>query len=352
MSAHSVFVLDMEGKPLTPTIPARARKLLRGGVAKKVWSKFGTFGIQMLVETRREIPKTVIGVDTGSKFEGYAVICGQENSLSVKLDLPDKKNIVRKLDERHRLRRTRRKRKCRRRPARFDNRSREGFIAPSQAVIIGSRLKVLKALFRIYSIQSVGLEDVRFNHAKYRWGKHFSTAEIGKQRLRDFFKERDAEVFEYQGWETKALREKYEYRKTSNKSEDCFEAHCSDALALACQVGLGDRVTPGQFLVVDDTYQSVRRKLHYTQPAAGGLRKNYSRGTVRGLRKGLLIGTPRGKSGYLCGELRDAYRYYDATGKRQQTKQLAWVSSQFIIRNGGEHRCHRSKSLNVRRRVL
>ena len=43
---HSVFVLDINGKPLIPTTPSKARKLLENGVAKKYWSKFGTFGIQ------------------------------------------------------------------------------------------------------------------------------------------------------------------------------------------------------------------------------------------------------------------------------------------------------------------
>jgi hypothetical protein len=213
MSAHAIFVLDIEGKSLTPTTPAKARKLLRGGVAKKVWSKFGTFGIQMLVETRREAPETALGVDTGSKFEGYAVVCGQENNLSVKLDLPNKKKIVRKLDERRKLRRARRSRKCRCRPAKFNNRKRRSFLAPSQAVVVGSRLKVLNELFRIYPIRAVAFEDVRFNHAKHRWGQHFSTAEIGKQRLRDFFQRQGAKIFEYSGWETHALRKKYGYQK-------------------------------------------------------------------------------------------------------------------------------------------
>jgi hypothetical protein len=48
---HSVFVLSVEGKPLTPTTPARARKLLRGGVARRVWSN-STFGVQLSVETQ------------------------------------------------------------------------------------------------------------------------------------------------------------------------------------------------------------------------------------------------------------------------------------------------------------
>src|SRR5215469_10872399 len=233
---HSVFVLSRDEKPLTPTTPARARKLLCAGVARKRWSKFGTFGIQLLTETRTCTPDTALGVDNGSKFEGYSVVVGDENPLNIKLDLPDKKGLVRKLEERRRLRRARRHRNCRRRPKRFDNRRRENWLAPSQAVLVGSRLKVIRESFRIYPIQRVGFEDVRFNHAKKRWGANFSTVEIGKARLREFFMNQGATVFEYRGHETQELRKKYGYRKTQVKSADKFTAHCSDSLALSVEV--------------------------------------------------------------------------------------------------------------------
>jgi hypothetical protein len=70
---HSVFVLDINGKPLIPTTPSKARKLLENGVAKKYWSKFGTFGIQMLVDTRKETQECVLGVDHGTNL-GYSVV--------------------------------------------------------------------------------------------------------------------------------------------------------------------------------------------------------------------------------------------------------------------------------------
>ncbi|MGD0041976.1 MAG: RRXRR domain-containing protein, partial [Isosphaeraceae bacterium] len=60
LRTHTVFVLSLDENPLTPTTPAKARKLIRGGVAKQVWSKFGTFGIQMLVSTRRETPRVAL----------------------------------------------------------------------------------------------------------------------------------------------------------------------------------------------------------------------------------------------------------------------------------------------------
>ena len=337
---HTVFVLGIDGKPLTPTTPAKARKLLTVGVAKRVWSKFGTFGIQMREETRQETPLTTLGYDPGSKFEGYAVVCDEENIVSVKLDLPVKDNIVKKLEKRHTLRRSRRYRKCRRRPARFHNRVRAGFIAPSQRVIVQSRLKVLRAFFAIYPINRVGLEDVRFNHAKQRWGRHFSTAEIGKRRLLEFLQGYGAQISLFQGFETQALREGYGYHKTAKKAANTFTAHCTDALALACSVGPGQPVEPGMFLIVDDTYRPVRRKLQDEEPAKGGRREKYSRGTVFGIQKGRLIGTRNGKKGQLCGEYKGGFRYYDQYGKRQNSTKLSWISTQFVIRKGEEQHSH------------
>jgi hypothetical protein len=333
-NAHSVFVLSKDRKALTPTTPTKARKLLKAGVAVKCWSKFGTFGIQMLVATRTEIPETVIGNDWGSKFDGYSVIVGKENVLNTMLLLPDKKRIVRKLEERRMLRRNRRYHNCRRRPARFDNRLRRNWLAPSQAALVGSRLKVILELCQIYPINLAAIEDVRFNHAKYRCGQHFATVEIGKTRLRKFFEDRNIAVRMYEGWQTEEFRKIYGYRKTRIKSAEKFTAHCSDSLALAVNTTIGQHIEPGPFLVVDDTYRCVRRRLHDTQPAKKGIRSAYSKGTVFGLRKGLLIGLAHGKVGQLCGEYKDKYRYYDSKGNRGLTKKLFWVSSNFLIRKG------------------
>ncbi len=337
MSAkHTVFVLNNEGRPLTPTTPARARKLLKAGVATPVWSKFNTFGIQMVVDTREAIEPAALGIDNGTKFEGYSVVVGTENLLNIKLDLPDKKKVVRKLKERRILRRTRRFR-LRRRPKRFNNRSGQGFIAPSQLVLVQSRLKIIRELFRLYPIRDVGLEDVRFNHANHRWGQNFSTVEIGKQTIRDTINGLGASLFEYRGFETKALREKYEYRKTKVKNADKFTAHCADSLALAVEVLVGKRVEPGPFLVVNDTYRPVRRRLHDTQPAKGGVRATYSTGTVFGLRKGLLIGLKSGEAAQLCGENKDSYRFYRQDGRRGSARQICWISSQFITKGVKPH---------------
>ncbi len=62
-------------------------------------------------------------------------------------------------------------------------------------------------------------------------GKNFSTIEIGKNKIKEFIKSSGVELFEYKGWETKELREKYGYKKVSEKAKDCFEAHNCDSLS-------------------------------------------------------------------------------------------------------------------------
>ena len=106
---HNVFVLSCEGKPLTPTTNARARKLMRDNKAKPVWNKFNQFGIQMLVDTGKITPKTAFGIDFGTKFEGYSIVTGKENNLNVMWKLLDKKKLVKKLEGRRILRRSKRK---------------------------------------------------------------------------------------------------------------------------------------------------------------------------------------------------------------------------------------------------
>lgn len=329
--AHPVFVLDSTDRPLTPTTYAHAQKLIRHKKATRIWSKFGFWGVKLHIEVKIPITeKTCVSHDAGTKFEGYSVVSGNENPLNVKLDLPCKKKVVRKLEERTTLRRAKRHRKCRRRPARFDNRKREGFIAPSQNVIVQSRIKVLEELCRIYPVGLAAIEDVKFNHAARRWGANFSTVEIGKSLIRKFFSDRGINLIEFEGWETKELRERYSYRKTKDKAANRFESHCSDSLSLAVDVTTGEYITPGRFIVVDDTYRPVRRRLHDTQPAKGGVREKYSRGTVFGVRKGKIVGVGN-QVGMLCGEYKGKYRYYDKRGKRQSTGKLHWISNQFRI---------------------
>ena len=323
---HNVFVLGVDGKPLTPTTNAKARKLMEGKQAKPVWNKFSQFGIQMLVETGKETPKTALGVDFGTKFEGYAVVVSKENNLSVMWKLPDKKKIVKKLTERKILRRARRQRNCRRREARFDNREKKNFIAPSQLVMVQSRMKSLQEFFKCYPIDTIALEDVKFNHSKKRYGKNFSTIEIGKKKITDWIKQR-AYLQLFTGMDTQACRERYGYTKSSSKSAEVFNSHCSDALAISVDISALEHIQEGKLIIVDDTYRYVRRQLHDTQFAKGGIRKKYSAGNFRGIRKGTMC-----NFGQVCGGIKEKIiRTYNWDNKRlsKNYNTINWLSHHF-----------------------
>lgn len=323
---HNVFVLGVDGKPLTPTTNSKARKLMEGKQAKPVWNKFGQFGLQMLVETGRKTPKTALGVDFGTKFEGYAVAVGKENNLSVMWKLPDKKKLVNKLEERRILRRARRFRNCRRREVRFDNRARKWFIAPSQLQVVNSRMKSLQEFFKCYPLDAIALEDVKFNHRDKRWGRNFSTVEIGKKKIYDWIRQR-VSLQMFSGMDTQAFRKEYGYKKSRTKNTEIFNSHCSDALALATDIYAKEYIQAGNFLVVDDTYRPVRRRLHDTQFAKGGVRDKYSTGNFRGIRKETIC-----NFGQVCGGIKEKIiRTYDWNNERlsKNYDKIDWLSHNF-----------------------
>ncbi len=326
-----VFVLGVEGKPLTPCKQSKARKLLKGKQAKPVWNKFGQFGIQMLVQTNTKTPETILGVDHGTKFEGYSIVSEKENNVNVMWLLPDKKVLVRKLKERSRLRRARRFRNCRRREARFNNRNRDGFVAPSQLMIVNSRLKCIKEFFKCYPINKVAIEDVKFNHRDNKWGKNFSTIEIGKTKIKEFITDKigRSNFISFEGTETFDLRNKKGFKKSSNKSLETFNSHCVDSFVIASE--LVECNNPNKkIIVIDDTYRPVRRKLHDSQFRKGGKRDKYSTGNFKGIRKGSIC-----EFGQVVGGTKNYAYIRNSKNVRigKSLKKIDWFSKSFKIKN-------------------
>ena len=327
-----VFVLGKDGKPLTPCKKSKARKLMEGKQAKPVWNKFGEFGIQLLVDTRKEIPKTVLGCDFGTKFEGYSVLSGTENLLNVMLKLPEKNKLVNKLKKRRILRRGRRFRNCRRRETRFDNRRKNNFIAPSQQQIINSRIKCILELFKCYSFDIVALEDIKFNHRDKHYGKNFSTMEIGKKKLYDYIRTKvgTENLILFSGYDTKEFREKKNLKKSKNKSAKKFSSHCVDSFVIANELL---SAKPNKNLIyVDDNYRCIRRRLHDSQFAEGGIRANFSVGNFKGIRKGTIC-----EFGQIVGGTKEQiwYQDFEMRGKRKiyqkgkMLKKVSWLSHKY-----------------------
>jgi len=325
-----VFVLGVNGKPLTPCKQSKARKLLKGKQAKPIWNKFGQFGIQMIIETNNQTPETILGIDNGTKFEGYSIVSEKENNTNVMWLLPNKKTLIKKLKERRILRRTRRFRNCRRRKARFDNRNKDGFIAPSQLQIVQSRLKAIKEFFKSYPISKVAFEDVKFNHRDKRWGKNFSTIEIGKNMIKKFITNKIGRenLILFEGTETYNIRNIKGLKKSSNKSAENFNSHCVDSFVIASEL-VKCNTPKKEIIIVDDTYRPTRRRLHDTNFSKGGKRDKYSTGNFKGIRKGSVC-----NFGQVVGGTKNTIYIRDDNNKRfgRSLKKIDWYSKHFKVK--------------------
>lgn len=271
---NRVPVISKSGKPLMPCKPAKARKLLESGLAVGMWSKkLGIFYIQLTFDPKSELnknQKVIIGGDPGSLYDGFAVTTKIVN-LTAMCHLPSK--IADKLGSRREMRRARRYRNTRQRPKRFDNRNREGFLAPSQRAKVEFRLTIIKELRKLFPVTDFSIEDVAFNHYEKKWGKHFSTVEIGKKLL--YLELRKiAELQTFKGNETKAERERLGLKKVSKKDNRCPESHATDAIALASLVSPIDVISLYPFYIWK-RYQNARRQLHRFEPDKKNIRRRY-----------------------------------------------------------------------------
>lgn len=274
-------VLHKDGTPLMPCKPAKARKLLRDGKAKKNWTKEGVFHIQLTFETTKHTQPMCLGIDPGSKFDGYAVLTDQEIVTSGMAILPD---VTKKQEKRRMLRRNRRYRKNRRRKVRRKDTKKQGWISPTQRAKVDFRLALIRRYLKLYPITHFAVEDVKFNHYKKRWGKHFSGVEIGKTMLyNELEKLREAcasdgtagKLYKFAGYQTKELRDRERLKKSSSKDKLSFDSHAVDAAVIAAEViGYVGNFSVPEFWVFKRP-NLRRRSLHLQNPKKGGVRRRH-----------------------------------------------------------------------------
>jgi len=275
---ENVLVVSASGTPLMPCKPSKAKKLLAKNLAEKCWNRLGQFYLRLKFDSQSEPNNgqhVCLAVDTGSKWDGMAVVTAKQVLTTAELVLP--KGIAGKhgkLEARSRMRRTRRYRKTPRRAERFNNRRRlAGWIAPSQKAKVDFRIKVVDELCRLYPVDRFAVEDVRFDHYRKRWGKHFSTVEIGKAKFYEHLRGL-GQLSLYRGVETAEWRKKLKLPKNSRKSALKWDAHASDAIAMGCaETGCTDP-SPPEFWVWK-RFQYARRQLHRLEPSRGGVRVRY-----------------------------------------------------------------------------
>ena len=161
-----VYVVANDGQPLMPTNRyGKVYRMLRSGMAVVV--KKCPFTIQLQYESERNVQPVVLGIDAGSKHVGVSATT--KAKVLYESDVELRGDIVKLLATRRQLRRSRRSRKTRYRPARFDNRKRKnGWLAPSIRQKIESHLTVVANVCKILPVSRIIVETASFDIQKIK----------------------------------------------------------------------------------------------------------------------------------------------------------------------------------------
>lgn len=272
-----------------PCSEKRARKLMEKKRAKPYWCK-GVFTIILQDEPKsRYTQEVVVGIDPGSKFNGYTVKTESKTLLNIQANaITDVKG---KMEERRQNRRSRRQRNTPYRKCRF-NRSSGKRLAPSTKSRWQQHLNIVKWLKKMYRITCVAVEDIAAKTWKgaRKWNKNFSPLEVGKNWFYNQIKSvLKLELYTFKGWETAEMRKSYGLKKNSKKDKKCFYTHCVDTFCLATEVIGGNGKPDNMFVKYLKPLRYHRRKLHEVLPKKGGFRRKYGSTLSLGINRGTLV---------------------------------------------------------------
>ena len=281
-------VIAKTGKPLMPTRPKRARELLRAGKAIGKW-KVGIFYIQLTQREDGIVQPIAVGIDPGSKREGFTVKSKEHTYLNILSD------AVTDVKERMKTRRdARRGRRFRKTPCRKNriNRSRGG-IPPSTKARWSAKLRIVNILMKLFPVSNIVVEDIaaRTKKNSRKWNVSLSPLEIGKKCFYGEIKKL-AILSLKQGYETKEMRDILGLVKTKGKMVEVFSAHNVDSWVLANSAVGGDGKVDNKSIYRMMPLRFHRRQLHKLQ-IFNGIRKEYGGTMSLGLKRGSLVRHPK-----------------------------------------------------------
>ena len=283
-----VPVLDKNKKPLMPCSEKRARKLMERGEAKPYWCK-GVFCIILQKDpSDNQLQDICVGIDPGSKFEGFSVKSETHTLLNIQTEA--KTDVKKKVESRAALRRNRRGRKTRNRKCRY-NRSVANFLAPSTKSRWEYKLNLVKFISKLFPISHVAVEDIKAKTKKgaKKWNKNFSPIEVGKNWFYSQIEELGHVLYKYSGFETYQMRQYYGFKKNSKKDKKCFYTHCVDAWCLANEVIGGGLEVKNERVIFLKPLKKYRRQLHVQNQTKCGVRKNHGSTRSLGIERGTLV---------------------------------------------------------------
>jgi len=285
-------VVNVQGIPLMPCTPPKARALLKAGKARPKRNKLGLFYIQLTYAQESSNQPLVVGIDPGSKFEGFSVVGRRETVCNLMVEAPD--HVKGAVETRRMMRRARRSRRWRR-PCRSQNRL-SGYkrIPPSTRCRWEAKARIVQHLLSILPLTDASVEDVQAETRPgkgRKWNTAFSPVQVGKEYLYRLLTAMGLTVHTFPGFVTKRLREQYGLSKTKQKDKQDFTSHAVDAWVLAATVSGAKTPTSTQLWYVVPV-RFNRRRLHMLQPAKGGIRRPQGGTISLGFKRGTLVRHP------------------------------------------------------------
>ena len=297
-----------------PTKPSRARRWIKSGEATPFFKK-GIFCVRLNRDpSGQETQEISVGIDPGSKKEGFTVKSEAHTFLNIQADAVTwVKDAV---ETRRNMRRARRFRKTPCRQNRI-NRARGG-LPPSTKARWQWKLRIVDQLVKVFPITDIVVEDIKAKTIKKarKWNVRFSPLEVGKQWFYSEV-EKFGNLHLKQGYETKELRDQLGLKKTSKKLAEVFEAHCVDSWVLANWCVGGHLSPDNKQLLCVAPIQFHRRQLHSLQPSKGGIRRDYGSTRSCGFKRGSLVKHPKWGLSYVGGTMGGKISLHSIeTGKR------------------------------------
>ncbi|MDE0423563.1 MAG: RRXRR domain-containing protein [Candidatus Poribacteria bacterium] len=310
-----VPVKSKDGKILMPTHPNKAGMLIKKGLATPYWSN-GIFCLRLNYATEDEYTQDiVVGVDPGSKKEGFTVKSEKHTYLNVQADAHSK--VGKKVEKRRELRRGRRSRKCPNRKHRTNRLANQVRIPAGTRARWDWKLRILDWLSKLYRITHVCVEDIKARTIAYakKWNTSFSPLEVGKQWFYAEVQKR-WDLRTLRGWETKEIRERLGLKKSSKKLAETFDAHCVDSWCLAYHTVGGESSPDNTHIFCLSPIPIRRRELHRQNPQKGGNRPRYGGTTFNGLVKNTLVRHIKHGLTRISGFSKRGISLYSLAGKR------------------------------------
>jgi len=188
-----VLVINQHGRPLMPTTPTNAKKLLKAGKAKIVGRN--PFTIQLAYGTRGYTQPVTLGIDAGYENIGFSAVSPTEELLGGEIEML--KGMSERITERSKYRRNRRNRLRHRKP-RFDNRQgrQKGWLPPSIQHKLDTHLNFVERIKSRLPVTTVVVEVASFDIQKIKnpsiQGKEYQQGEqYGWANLSAYIRHRD-----------------------------------------------------------------------------------------------------------------------------------------------------------------